>query len=55
MRSFLRRGTSHKTIGLREVFEFACLSSLATKVRDAQFAEFDPGDLARLAKMMSDS
>jgi acyl carrier protein len=40
------------TIGLRAVFDFAQLSSLAARVREAQFAEFDPEDLGRLMKMM---
>jgi hypothetical protein len=37
------------------VFEFTQLAALAAQVRTAQFAEFDPEDLARMAKMMRDS
>jgi acyl carrier protein len=42
-------------IDLWEVFEFTRLSALAAQMRTAQFAEFDPEDLARMAKMMRDS
>jgi amino acid adenylation domain-containing protein len=43
------------TIGLRELFESDCLALFAMRVRDAQFAEFDSEDLARLAKMIHTS
>jgi acyl-coenzyme A synthetase/AMP-(fatty) acid ligase/acyl carrier protein len=42
-------------IDLWEVFEFTQLSALAAQVRSAQFAEFDPEDLAHMAKTMHDS
>jgi acyl carrier protein len=42
-------------IDLWEVFEFTHLSELAAQVRSAQFAEFDPADLAHMAETMHDS
>lgn len=40
------------TIALKEVFQFPHLSALAAQIREAQFAAFDPEELAKLARMM---
>ncbi len=37
-------------IGIRAVFEFAQLASLATQVRQAQFAEFDSEEFAQMMR-----
>ena len=42
-------------LGLQAVFKFAGLFSLAAQVRNAQFAQFDQQDLARMVEMGRDS
>jgi hypothetical protein len=37
-------------IGIRAVFEFAQLASLATQVRHAQFAEFNSEEFAQMMR-----
>ena len=39
----------------RDIFEFPTLSLLATEVRKRQMAQFDPGELENIAKLMSAS
>ncbi|HEU4561410.1 MAG TPA: hypothetical protein VFS20_26390 [Longimicrobium sp.] len=41
-------------LALREVFAFPLLSSMAEHLLDAQLAWFDPEELARLARAMSE-
>jgi hypothetical protein len=39
-------------LALRDVFDAPVLSALGQRVRDAQLAQFDAGDLALLASMI---